>query len=316
MDPVSSSSSTPITRLLPLEKKAGCSGKFTKNIIHVGNTAVSLDSRKITNPFSGKLSSWFTSLIRHKNTTISLPAAVPLEKYAILKKDISSTDAVFLYHIPGKGDVVVKKFGDDEIIYSEDRLFQEVNSALEVFISKFAKMLNVNAPHCWSISEPEKGNTSVASFFIKSRSSKNNAKHRGNEVLENNLSFEFSYNSSKLPLFHYLINHPDITSTPGWYNNVIVGEDNKLFSIDHADSLGKGRDTPSFTREQLHVFLPDRKAYKTLQNVDLRRSMHKTFDHIFKKYGKSIDTNTVLNIEDFEFRKRHIIEQYDIHFIK
>lgn len=316
MEPVSSSSSTPVTSLPPTESRAGSGGKLTKNITRVGNTSVSLDSGKITNTLSGKLSNLVNSLIPHKNTIISLPAAVPLEESAILKKNISSTDAVFLYHIPGKGDVVVKRFGDDEIIDPEDRLFQEVNSALEVFVSKFAKILNVNAPHSWLISEPGKGNTSVASFFIKSESSINNSKHRGNEVLKNKVLFDSSYKSSKLPIFHYLINHPDITSSPGWYNNVIVREDNELISIDHADSLGKGRDTPSFTREQLHRFLPDRETYKKLKNFDLRKSMHKTFDHIFKKYGKSIDTVEFLSIEDFEFRKRHIIKQYDVHFIK
>lgn len=139
-------------------------------------------------------------------------------------------------------------------------MFQEVNATLEVFISEFAKILSVNVSHSWLIPEQGKGNTSVASFFIKSDYSINNSMHRGNEVLKNNLSFDYSYKSSKLPIFHYLINHPDITSNPGWYNNIIIREDNEFFSIDHADSLGKGRDTPSFTREQLHLL-------KNIQNI-------------------------------------------------
>lgn len=44
--------------------------------------------------------------------------------------------------------------------------------------------------------------------------------------------------------------------------------------------------------------------------------MHNIFGPLFEKYGKSIDTFKVLNIEDFEFRKKYIIKQHDIHFRK
>lgn len=98
MDPVSSSSGTPVTSSLPAESRASFSNQFTKNITHVGNTSVSLKSGKKTTPFFGKLLNWFNLPSDHKNTIITLPAAVPLEETAILKKYKCNRCSIFIPH--------------------------------------------------------------------------------------------------------------------------------------------------------------------------------------------------------------------------
>ncbi|GLY61973.1 hypothetical protein Pcaca05_28300 [Pectobacterium carotovorum subsp. carotovorum] len=228
-----------------------------------------------------------------------------------MKKDISSTTAVFLYHIPKKGDVVVKKFGDDEIIYPEDRLYQEISAAQEVFASELAKVLKVNVPHSWLIAEPENGNTSVASLFIKQKDNKKGELiYLSNKKLEKKTSFKQIYDETKLPIFHYLINHPDIVSDHGTYNNIIVKKNGELYSIDHEGTLGRGRKTPTFTHKQLNAFFPNEKSFEKFKKIDLNKSIHESFDYIFEKYNESIEKTGILNIHDLEFRKNHIIEQY------
>ncbi|MBN3265491.1 hypothetical protein [Pectobacterium brasiliense] len=273
-----------------------------------------INNEKSPSSFLTKLN-FFKSPTVHNKTIISLSHAIPLPENAVMKKNISSTTAVFLYHIPKKGDVVVKKFGDDEIIYPEDRLYQEISAAQEVFASELAKVLKVNVPHSWLIAEPENGNTSVASSFIKQKDNKKGKLIKliclSNKKSEKKTSFKQIYGETKLPIFHYLINHPDIISDHGAYNNIIVKGNGELYSIDHEGTLGRGRKTPTFTHKQLNTFFPNEKSFEKFKKIDLNKSIHESFDYIFEKYNESIEETGILNIQDLEFRKNHIIEQYD-----
>ncbi|MEW5290920.1 hypothetical protein ABW286_17335 [Erwinia papayae] len=316
MYPVSSFPLASTSAIPAGENRQSDSNQLVKNIITVANSPTSFDKEKTRKFFSEKLSEWPSFLKRSKKNIISLPSAVEIDQFAKLKKNISATDAVYLYDIPGKGEIIVKKFGNDEVIDSEERLYQEINAAQEVFVSELAKILDINVPNRWLISEPGKGDTSVASSFIDSTPLKTSTVHHKNEIIVDGKSFEELYSASKLPAFHYLINHPDITSDDGVYKNIIVRGDGELFSIDHADTFMSGKSTPSFTPEQLRAFLPDRKKYNLLKSIDLKKSILTSFNPVLKKYGEYADIHQFINIKDLEFRRDQIIHQYKLAFGK
>lgn len=127
--------------------------------------------------------------------------------------------------------------------------------------------------------------------------------HHHVDVIKNNILFKEAYDNSQLPIFHYLINHPNTQINQTTFANMIVRDDGEIFSIDHEGCLKKGLRTPNFSTEQTNPFFPDTDSDLLFKQLNLTDEVNSIFNPIAKRYDKTLN--------DFEFRKNHILRQYE-----
>ena len=226
-------------------------------------------------------------------------------------KDMSSTNSTLLYSTSTKGQLVVKDFAADAVIHEADRMYQQIDATMEVYIAALGKRLNVNVPKSWMLTNASVKNTTVISEYIENNATDHTNIIYGFSELPNHHSFIKNYRDSKLPIFHYLINHPHAKINSTTYANIIVRDDCELFSIDHEGCLKNGRRTPHFTYEQINQFFPDPAHYERFKQMNLTGEVNGVFGAVTKEYNKKVSDIAEINIADFEFRKQHLISQYE-----
>lgn len=308
---------------LPIsDSPTGSHNRFNASISSLENSPVSLTKRphyyaNITRADSGILTDIADIQPKPQTMLISVPFEITenLVCYAQVSanylKDMSSTNSTLLYYAPNRGGFVVKDFGDDTVIEQADRMYQEIDATMEVFIAQLGKKLQVNVPKSWILPNAKVKNTTVVSEYIKHAATQYPDLRHGYEALKNNHSFIKTYHDSKLPVFHYLINHPHVQINPTTYANILIRNDCELYSIDHEGCLKQGRQTPKFTAEQINQFFPDQSSYEKFKKMSLTDEVNSAFGAVVKGYDKKVSDIDDLNIADFEFRKNHLIQQYE-----
>jgi len=293
--------------------------RFYAGINRIENTPVFLNTQVPFQSDMRTLSSRILSNIasvpaKQEVMLIPIPFKITedLECYAPVRadyfQDMSSKNSTLLYSILNKGYLVVKDFGKSLITGKEDRVVnKQIDATMEVFISKLGKKLQVNVPKSWILPNTDIKNTTVISEYIEHRPTNYPHHYRGFDALQNNHCFINTYRDSKLPVFHYLINHPHVQIDSTTYANILVSIDCELFSIDHEGCLNNGRRRPSFNAEQINNFFPDRESYEKFKNMNLTDEVNSAFGSILKEHNKKVSDIRELNTVDLEFRKNHLI---------